>query len=797
MSEVGGDIGWMAAHAPTDKHDAEAGKRDKAYAAFQMALSKIDPTNPAVAQPMIDKVKAAVQGLQKAVKSSKTAVEKALESWQKREPELDQWMDRVREMVDWGYDKASAIQKVCDAIAQKANDRKYEDAEKGLVGMLPKVGPLFDDYQKQVDAQQEYDQHLPDLEPRLECVGTATFEELEEEEVQLSTLATQMRDAAEQKDYVAALELLGQLRERVERYESRVKELEQLKSDYEQLRSSLDDRLSEASTSQYASLSELDQRIVEVVTRTDQAAEATDYQSANEQCTALSDLVDEKLSRVAELDGKRVQVETTRAAMEPRFSDASTSEHPELATLDNEIVGLSTQIDEAVASEDYDVALTAVGELGVKVDEKLKKRDELDAKKAYEKAAAAEEANFKKADGTDPDKHFELTKHQKSYQDGKKSLDGLVKAESWSDALAKLPEIAALATAYVELRKAYDDYKAAEKKAAADINYLDSLNDQLPPGDKWDAELTLYKQMINNYHTGKFAEALATMKTLLGKIADLKKRVAESDKKTEPIATAATEEIRKLAGGKDVSKLTAAESAELVKKLKKLSPAKQRELLEQMHGPSSALSTEQRHMQAAMFKAMDLDKEFKKADAKVRDKYQQELQKDKELKEAVTNWNRKDDKGNPLVDLETKQKMLQKVLETQSKAYGIDVPEIEWYAGKAGDFGGFSANTTRISLNTRYINNAEEMINTIIHENTHNYQDELVKQFVAGKIKKDDPRYEQAKTFAVTHHWDAYENGDIDSAAYKAQPEEMHAWDAGDTEAKELVQSFKKPKKKK
>ena len=202
-------------------------------------------------------------------------------------------------------------------------------------------------------------------------------------------------------------------------------------------------------------------------------------------------------------------------------------------------------------------------------------------------------------------------------------------------------------------------------------------------------------------------------------------------------------------------------------------------------------------MHEAMFKAMQLDEEFKKADKKVRDKYQQELQGDKELKEAVTNWNRKDAKGNPLVDLETKQKMLQKVLETQSKAYGIDVPEIEWYAGKAGDFGGFSANTTRISLNTRYINNAEEMINTIIHENTHNYQDELVKQFVAGKIKKDDPRYEQAKTFAVTHHWDAYENGDIDGAAYKAQPEEMHAWDAGDTEAKEPVQSYKKPKKKK
>src|SRR5690606_21785485 len=110
----------------------------------------------------------------------------------------------------------------------------------------------------------------------------------------------------------------------------------------------------------------------------------------------------------------------------------------------------------------------------------------------------------------------------------------------------------------------------------------------------------------------------------------------------------------------------------------------------------------------------------------------------------------------------------------------------------AGDFGGFSADTTRISLNRRYLNDPKEMVDTILHENTHNFQDELVKRFIAGKIPTTDPMYNQAKTFAITHHWDAYVKSSEDGPAYKAQPEEMQAWEVGGNESKKLIKSFKK-----
>ena len=84
----------------------------------------------------------------------------------------------------------------------------------------------------------------------------------------------------------------------------------------------------------------------------------------------------------------------------------------------------------------------------------------------------------------------------------------------------------------------------------------------------------------------------------------------------------------------------------------------------------------------------------------------------------------------------------------------------------------------------------------MIHENTHNYQDELVKRYIAGDIKESDPLYEQARTFAATHHMDAYVDSDEDRQGYEKQPEEAQAWEAGDNEAKKLLAAYNKKKKK-
>jgi hypothetical protein len=227
-----------------------------------------------------------------------------------------------------------------------------------------------------------------------------------------------------------------------------------------------------------------------------------------------------------------------------------------------------------------------------------------------------------------------------------------------------------------------------------------------------------------------------------------------------------------------------------------LSLSEQTDLLADLHGPSTALDAEGRLMQKAMYKAMTLDDKFKKDDEKKRKAYREELAGDEEIQDAVSDWNAKDKKGNPVVSMETKQKVFAKVLASQCKAYDIPVPAIRWYAGDKGDYGGFNTTSGIISLNTRYLGDAKEMIDTILHENSHNYQDQLAKRYFAGEIKKTDPVYEQAKAFALTHHMDAYVDSDEDGDVYETQPEEMHAWEVGGTESKKLMKGLRRAKRK-
>ncbi|MEN1679687.1 MAG: hypothetical protein AAGJ46_08840 [Planctomycetota bacterium] len=554
---------------------------------------------------------------------------------------------------------------------------------------------------------------------------------------------------------------------------------------------------------EFASLSERQEQLIAAEEAMHKMVSEKDFVSAAAQVKSVEAEAKAITQEVEKLTQDRSAYEEANESLAPRLSEASTCRFPETADLDKQIIEQTDKSETEAKEEKFADALLTVQELGKTVDEKLELEAKLAAKEEYEKAAKAEEANLKAADALTKVDHFKVEQAGEAYKKAKKALDDLVAAEKWEEALAKLPEVASLAKAYADLHKGFIDFDKELKKEWASFSYLHNLRNNTVPGNEFKAEAALITKILGDYHTGNFAAATAALKTLKPKIADVKKRVAEHDKKTQPKADAATAEIKKLAGGKDLSTLSGAdlekEKKKLIKELKKLTPEKQRQLLEDMHGPSAALTPEQREMQAALYRSMELDADFKKADAKTREKYQKELQADKELQKGMTDWNAKDAKGNPLVDVEQKKKLLKKVLVAQSKAYGIDVPEIDWYDKDDGNFGTFSSDSNRIRLNTKYMNDPEEMINTVIHENTHNYQFELVEQYLAGKIKKSDPRYEQARTFVVNSHWDSYAKGSSpgnprDDQAYAKQPIEMQAWDAGDNEAKKLYKALTKPK---
>ena len=315
-----------------------------------------------------------------------------------------------------------------------------------------------------------------------------------------------------------------------------------------------------------------------------------------------------------------------------------------------------------------------------------------------------------------------------------------------------------------------------------------------PPIPIWNEELLIFRSYRENYLQGDFQRALKKWLAFFAIRADLKARVDSVKAEAAPKAAAAADKLRKMAGVSDLSTLDQSGKEKLVKKLEKLPAKKQRQLWKDLRMPASPLGAEQQIMQAALFDAMKLDKKFKRAETKLREAYEAELYNDPELEQAIKNWDATDATGAPVVDAATKKEMIRRAISTQSKAYGIDVPELDWDASHPWGAADFSAETNRITINPSTLQGAvahtcdpsaptkfsagSESIALVLHENAHNFQDELVKKYLRGEIGKDDPMYEQAELFAYNVDDGYLELGGNCNRfdLYSQQPSERHSY---------------------
>ncbi len=390
IGSVNQSLQYTAAHAEQAKHDPHASKRDTTCSAYQIALGRIDPTNPAAAQAAIDQVLAGVNSVKSAAESLKKSVEKAFNTWTGKQPLLDDVSDKIREMVDWGHQKASALEQVVKAVTEKANQRAWEAASTALDQIVDKVKPLYEEFLKQKAAKEEYDPLLAATQPRLEKVHACTFKSLESQKQAITAAEAPMNEAAAAMDFVTALTQLKALEALLSAFEAELAQLEAKKQQYDEARAAIDGKLTDASTCEYKVLAEMDQQIADLTSRTDQAAADEDFDQAITLVGELGCKVDEKLARVAELDAKRTEYEQKRAEVDAKLGPVSTCEYKVLAELDQQIVDLTGRVDQAATEQEYDQAIQLLGELLSKVDEKAQRVAELDAKKAdYESAKAS------------------------------------------------------------------------------------------------------------------------------------------------------------------------------------------------------------------------------------------------------------------------------------------------------------------------------------------------------------------------------------------------------------------------
>lgn len=199
-------------------------------------------------------------------------------------------------------------------------------------------------------------------------------------------------------------------------------------------------------------------------------------------------------------------------------------------------------------------------------------------------------------------------------------------------------------------------------------------------------------------------------------------------------------------------------------------------MLKALRGQKEKLTDKQRELQRKIYAAMDLDPEFVTLDDQRRAELTEAIKADKELIGAKDNW--------ATTDIPKRIALLQKTLVKECSIYGMPVPTVQTFEEPMpGDLGSFNPGTNVIRINVHpsaTFDDFYDTIDTVVHENAHNYQDYLVTRLNEGLIQPGDPEYKQAVMFASNSVAQSYVNGEEDHAIYEKQPLEEHAWKTGD-----------------
>lgn len=792
MSKINAYLQYTAAHADNETHNPQSVKRDNSCSAFQMTLPKIDPTNESAAKGAIDQVLKAVSGLESSLKSVRDAVQKAFDAWTARESDFDQAVDKIREMVEWGHDKAGALQSVVEAIAQKANARKYEESLQGLIGMLDKLAPIHEDYLKQLAAQQEYDAALPALKEKLQEASVCQFQSLADLQQELVSREDAMTQAAEAKDYVSAMDQLRVLRDQADHFLTRLHELEAQKEAYEQAREQLAPRLAEASTCQYGVLAPLDDKIVDLDSQAESLAAEEQYEAATQLLTELTAVVEEKILKAAELDAKREQYEQVKADVYAVVDEAATSEFASLAELDEQILSLKDQSEQAASAEDYDAALELLGQLAPLAEQKLQKAEELRAKRdQYEQARASVDGDLAECSTSEYKSLAELDEQILQLQN---ETDAAAEAEAYDEAITLVEQlgqkVAEKQARIAELEAQKAAYEAARKEAEAAYekcfflaySYKTLKADQAALKPKLQAVDAAAASEDYEQALSLAGELKAACDAYLAKGEEEQKKY---DKKGEDI-TKELDDADEL-NREDIAKRIAKELKP--DEIKHMPIEVRNRLMQEIE--RDGFTDDDKAAMRELYKVRTLDPEFEEAERVKREELIKRLKEDPELSEARKNWGE--------MDKDAKLDVMRKVAGLHSEVYGtkdVDPPMTVEPSYKEPNYdrdgkveswnnGTYNHRTGKLTVNTHEyegvkFNNFDRALDLAVHESGHRYQSVLADKVESGDLTEDDPEYNQAVAFRINDsRYGYYARSKESNVAYRNQPREAHSRESG------------------
>ncbi|WP_339949695.1 hypothetical protein [uncultured Albimonas sp.] len=210
--------------------------------------------------------------------------------------------------------------------------------------------------------------------------------------------------------------------------------------------------------------------------------------------------------------------------------------------------------------------------------------------------------------------------------------------------------------------------------------------------------------------------------------------------------------------------------------LRALSTDAKLQLLADLRAGRGRLDPDEAPLQARLYEAMTPSPEFLALETGRQQELARRIAEDEDLQAARANW--KD------LPLEARVEALQRTVAVECEIYGMAPATVEIFeAAMPAPSGYFNAAMQTVRINghpSAMMDDFLEMLDTVVHENVHNYQAELVRRLEEGLIDPDDPEYDQARIFQANSASGGYIKAETGGHhAYKTQPLEWEAWAAG------------------
>lgn len=615
----------------------------------------------------------------------------------------------------------------------------------------------------EIDAKkQEYEAALAAIQPRLAdaSVSDPAYTKLEPQVAELAQAQSTMEAAAEAGDFDQAKTQLDDLSGKLDALEQAKAEIDAKKQEYETALAALQPRLADTAVSDpaYAKLEPLVAGLSQAQSDMEASAQDGDYEQAKTQLDDLSGKLDEFETAKADIDAKKQEYETALAGLQSRLTAVSTSDpkYVSLEPMESELATMQAEMESAATEGDYDNALQLLQKLSSKVDEVEQARADIDQKQQeYEAGLAAVQSRLGAASVSDP-QYTELDPMVAELATAQTEMEAAAQGGDYDNALNLLQELTA-------------NLDALEKaKADLDQKRKDGFNAAWDPVKAKVADALLSSRAFSALSAERTAleaaKGAVEAQAEAGKYDEATKLIPDANTKADAYLAAAKvkeEEVKKQAdvitsqldGASDATRADVAKNAAKAlteEQVKALPTDVRNRLLTEMQ--KDGIDDDEKAAMKNLFSQKYLDPKFEKLDDETRQKLIEKMKQDPDFKKARDNW--------ATISEAERVAVLKKAADYQAEAYGITKTDVEAYSPKNPDgtlrrqrMGEYSDSEGKLKISREAMQDKgfDTVMDTVMHENGHRYQSELLKKLDSTPpgLKPGDPEYDQAMTFKL------------------------------------------------